>query len=93
VNIYEFLDAVECGKPVRRFPSLKALARYTKKHNLSYPRHLIERRNPLGGLLSDIIFEGSSRRRRKNKGGGNGNGNGNGQQDLVNGMIGLAIAV
>jgi hypothetical protein len=89
VNIIDFLEAVEHREPVYRFPSQVALAKYTKTTRRTYPKGCIASRNPLGGLLTDIIHERIPRRRRKNGGGSNGNG----QQDLINGMIGLAIAV
>ncbi|KAI0430073.1 hypothetical protein F5Y09DRAFT_242145 [Xylaria sp. FL1042] len=56
VNIHDFLQAVKKGEPVRRFPSQRALAQYTRTNHKFYPKKNIPKGSPLRQLLAHIVL-------------------------------------
>ncbi|TGJ78847.1 hypothetical protein E0Z10_g9918 [Xylaria hypoxylon] len=54
VNIRDFLDAVETGRPVHHFKNQYQLAAYTRKMQRFYPKKNIEKGSPLRQLLAQV---------------------------------------
>ena len=55
VNIYDFIDAVREGKPVRRFKTQRALAQYTTNTGRIYPKKKAKEQGPIRALLAHIF--------------------------------------
>jgi hypothetical protein len=55
VNIWQFLDAKEKGKPVRKFASEAALASWTIKKRKIFPKEKAKQGGPARALLAHIF--------------------------------------
>ncbi|TVY86631.1 hypothetical protein LAWI1_G006506, partial [Lachnellula willkommii] len=55
INIYDFLDAVKKDEQPRRFPSQRALARYTIRTWRIYPKKKAKEGGPVRALLAHIF--------------------------------------
>ncbi|OTB06644.1 hypothetical protein M426DRAFT_9422 [Hypoxylon sp. CI-4A] len=54
VNIVDFLDDVDQGRPTHRFRNQYELGKYTRKHKKFYPRKSIPKGSPLRRLLANV---------------------------------------
>ena len=59
VNIWDFLEAKRAGTLVKRWPTEKALAKYTISHGLIYPKKRAKKSGPLRILLASIFRHGT----------------------------------
>ncbi|KAI6093733.1 hypothetical protein F4821DRAFT_274197 [Hypoxylon rubiginosum] len=67
VNIEDYLDDIDNGRPIRRFNNEVLLSQYTKEEEKFYPKNAIPKGSPLRRLLAHIFSPG---RRNRNKRGG-----------------------
>ena len=54
VNIYDFMEAVQAGRPVRRFDSRRELAEYTQRTRRYFPKRRVPKGSPLRQLLAHV---------------------------------------
>jgi len=58
INIYDFLDQRNNGKPARRFKTERQLANYCKNTGKVFPRGIAKEDGALKGLLAHISRPG-----------------------------------
>ncbi|KAH7883435.1 hypothetical protein F5I97DRAFT_246183 [Phlebopus sp. FC_14] len=70
VNIFDLIEAMITGKPVRKFNSLKELAKYTKRTKKVFPKDKAHKSRLLEELLREIASvpgKGGKKRKRNRK--------------------------
>ena len=55
VNIYDFIDDISAGRPVRRFQTQRELADYTIRHKRIYPKRKAKEGGPARAMLAQTF--------------------------------------